>query len=139
MPQGELFINGKDAYTEWGVSMTDAGLSALMTPAGNKAPVENKSRMKDGKDTDMTATRKDERVMSLPIHLTAPDKTTFFARYAAFCTELDGGTINIRTKYQPTVLYRTYYVSCQQFSEFICEMASFSLRLCEPNPKNRAL
>ncbi len=139
MPKGELFINGKDAYAEYGVSLTDAGLSVLMTPVGNKPPVENKSRMKDGKETDMTATKKDERTMSLPMHLTAPDKATFFARYAKFCEVLDGGTLEIRTKYQPTVLYRTYYISCQPFTEFIGEMAQFSLRLCEPNPKNRAL
>lgn len=139
MPKGELYINGKDAYTEWGLSMTDQGLSALMTPAGNKAPIENKSRMKDGKDTDMTATRKDERTLSLPIQITAPNQATFLTRYAKFCEELDGGTLEIRTKYQPTVLYRTYYISCQQFSQFIREMATFSLRLCEPNPKNRSL
>ena len=33
MPQEELFINGKDAYTTWGISMDDTALSALMTPA----------------------------------------------------------------------------------------------------------
>ena len=28
MPQEELFINGKDAYTTWGISMDDTALSA---------------------------------------------------------------------------------------------------------------
>lgn len=45
MPQEELFINGKDAYTTWGISMDDTALSALMTPAPNKEFIENKSRM----------------------------------------------------------------------------------------------
>lgn len=139
MPKGELFINGKDAYSEWGLSMTNMGLSALMTPAGNKAPIENKSRLTNGKTVDMSNTVKDERTLSLPIQITAPDTETFFARYDSFCRELAGGTLNIRTKYQPTTLYRTYYVSCQQFTQFIREMASFSLRLCEPDPTNRSL
>ena len=30
MPQEELFINGKDAYTTWGISMDDTALSALI-------------------------------------------------------------------------------------------------------------
>ena len=46
---GELFINGKDAYTTWGISMDDTSLSALMTPAPNKDLVENKSRLEHGK------------------------------------------------------------------------------------------
>ena len=40
MPQEELFINGKDAYTTWGISMDDTALSALMTPAPNKEFIE---------------------------------------------------------------------------------------------------
>lgn len=137
MPRGELYINGKDAYTEWGVSMTDAGLSALMTPAANKSPIENKGRLMDGKQVNMAATRTDERTLSLPISLTAPTKSAFFTRYEAFCAELAKGQLNISTKYQPNVLYRTYYISCQQFSQFVREMASFSLRICEPDPTNR--
>lgn len=52
MPQEELFINGKDAYTTWGISMDDTALSALMTPAPNKEFIENKSRMEHGKACD---------------------------------------------------------------------------------------
>ena len=39
----ELFINGKDAYVEWGISMDNTSLSALMTPAPNKAFIESES------------------------------------------------------------------------------------------------
>ena len=33
---GELIINGKDAYTEWGLSMGDNFLDALGEKAGKK-------------------------------------------------------------------------------------------------------
>lgn len=45
----ELFINGKDAYVEWGISMDNTSLSALMTPAPNKAFIESESRLEHGK------------------------------------------------------------------------------------------
>ena len=41
----ELYINGKDAYTTWGISMDSTSLSFLMTPSANKAYLENESRL----------------------------------------------------------------------------------------------
>lgn len=136
---GELFINGKDAYKEWGISMDDTALSALMTPAPNKEFVENKSRLEHGKRVVATNPKKDERNLTLQINLTAPDKDTFFARYDSFCNELAIGVLEIRTKYQPEVLYRTIYLSCQQFSQFMQGIGKFVLKLNESNPMNRTI
>lgn len=41
--KGELYINGKDAYLTWGISMDDTSLSELMTPPANKAYRKRKS------------------------------------------------------------------------------------------------
>lgn len=139
--KGELFINNKDAYTEWGVSMDTSSLSALMTPAGNKALPENKSRLEHGKRviTDASVIKVDERQLTLTINLTARNESDFFTRYNSFCAELAKGTLEIRTKYQPEVVYRTIYVSCNQFSQFMRGIAHFSLRLEEPDPTDRIL
>nr|DAK34456.1 MAG TPA: hypothetical protein [Caudoviricetes sp.] len=134
---GELFINGKDAYAAWGISMDDTSLSALMTPAPNKGLTENKSRLEHGKQIISSNPKKDERNLILQLNLTAPDRDTFFSRYDSFCNELDTGVLEIRTKYQPTVVYRTIYQSCQQFSQFMQGIGKFALKLNEPNPKNR--
>ena len=136
---GELFINGKDAYTAWGITMDETSLSALMTPASNKKIIENKSRLEHGKCVITSNPKKDERNLTLQINITAPDKDTFFARYDSFCDELDTGVLDIRTKYCPTVVYRTNYISCQQFSQFMQSIGKFTLKLNEPNPKNRNL
>lgn len=138
---GELFINGKDAYTEWGVSMDTASLSALMTPAGNKDLPENKSRLEHGKRViiDTSVMKVDERQLTLTINLTAKNEVEFFTRYSSFCKELATGKLNIRTKYQPDVMYRTIYKSCSQFSQFMRGIAHFSLKLEEPNPTDRNL
>lgn len=139
--KGELFINGKDAYTEWGVSMDTNSLSALMSPAPNKDLPENKSRLMHGKEviTDSGLIKKDERQINLTINLTARNESEFFERYSSFCMELDSGILNISTKYQKDVVYHTIYKSCQQFSQFMRGIAHFSLRLEEPNPNNRSV
>lgn len=138
--QEELIINSRDVYIEYGISMTQQGLSALMTPAPMKAVIESKSRQVHGKQFVNKNPRFDSRDLTLPIHLTARNKDQFFDRYSRFCSEiLATGYLEIRTKYQPTVVYRCIYTSCSQFSEFITEYASFSLKLTEPDPSNRAI
>lgn len=134
---GELYINGKDAYSEWGISMDDTSLSALMTPAPNKEFIENKSRLQNGKQVVSVNPRSDERSLTLQINLTAKDEAQFFTRYILFCQELETGVLHIRTKYQPDVTYKTIYLSCSQFSQFMRGIGKFSLKLNEPNPKDR--
>lgn len=144
MPKGQLYINGVDAFVRWGVSLNQDGLSALMTPAPCKEYISNSSRLEHGVryvDADKPQTVKiDERQINITINLIASTEEQFFARYAAFCTEvLETGVLEIRTSFQPTTLYRCKYNSCTQFSQFMRGIAQFSLRLTEPNPKNRSL
>lgn len=135
---GELFINGKDAYITWGIGMEDSALSALMTPAPMKALIENSSRLEHGKRVVTANPKVDERNITLEIHLAAKNKEEFFSRYLSFCEELATGVLNISTKYQQGVVYKTVYLSCSQFSQFANGIAKFSLKLCEPNPKDRS-
>ena len=139
MPKGELFINNKDSYDSWGISMDTSSLSALMTPAPNKEFIENKSRLEHGKRIITANPKMDERNLTLTIHLTAKDEDDFFEKYNNFCKELATGILNIKTKYQPNIMYRTVYLSCNQFTQFMRGIAKFSLRLVEPNPQNRSI
>ena len=136
---GELFINNKDAYVTWGISMDGTSLSALMTPPPMKEFIENSSRLEHGKHVITSNPKLDERNITLQINLTAKDKDTFFSRYLSFCEELSNGILNIRTKYQPTTVYKMIYLSCNQFSQFMQGIAKFSLKLCEPNPNDREI
>lgn len=135
--KGELFINGKDAYLTWGISMDDTSLSELMTPPANKAVIENESRLQHGKRVVMSDLKLDQRNLTLQINLTATTEAQFFARYSDFCKELATGVLDIKTKYQPDVVYKTIYLSCGQFSQFMRGIGKFSLKLNEPNPNDR--
>lgn len=130
----DLFINGKDAYATWGISLDETSLSALMTPVANKDFIENKSRLENGKRVVTVNPKVEDRSFALQIHLTASDKAQFFARYELFCKVLAMGVLDIRTKYQPEVVYRTIYQSCSQFSQFMQGIGKFSLKLNEPDP-----
>lgn len=135
--KGELYINGKDAYLSWGISMDDTSLSELMTPPANKAFIENESRLQHGKQVIVANPKLDQRGLTLQINLTAPTEEQFFARYSSFCKELATGVLHIKTKYQPGVVYKTIYLSCGQFSQFMRGIRKFSLKLNEPNPNDR--
>ena len=138
MLNGQLYINGKDAYLTWGIFLDETALSALMTPAPNKEFISNKYRSKDGKSVIKHNPRLDEREITLPFNMTAKDSDTFLTNYARFCEEvLAKGELVIHTRFQPNVWYRCIYLSCTQFSQCIREMAKFSLKLNEPDPSDR--
>ena len=138
MTKGQLYINGEDAYLAWGIFLDETALSTLMTPAPNKEFISNKYRSKDGKTVIKHNPRLDEREITLPFNMTAKDSDTFMTNYARFCEEvLAKGEWVIRTRFQPNVWYRCIYLSCTQFSQFIQEMAKFSLKLNEPDPSDR--
>lgn len=139
MAANDVTINGKDAYTQWGISFDTSSLSALMTPPPMKAFIEGKSRLEHGKRVITNNPKTDERTLTLTLNLTAKDETEFFARYNSFCEELKTGVLNISTRYQSGVVYKTIYLSCNQFTQFMRGIAKFSLRLNEPNCTDRSV
>lgn len=137
MPIGELYINGVDAYEEYGLSMESSALSALMTPPPNKEYIENKSRNEHGKKVVNVEPRVDERDLNLPVHIVASSRSEFLSKYSRLCEVFANGSINISTSYQSDKVYRCNYISCSQFAEYRQKMAKFTLRLNEPNPYDR--
>lgn len=143
---GQLTINGKDAYTTWGVTLDASALSTLMTPPPLKPFVSNKSGAEDGKEVLGVSTqeeraffrpRLDSREITLAINLTARSEAEFLERYNSFVAELMAGVITLSTKWQAGVVYRLIYLSATQFSQLRRSVASISLRLEEPNPRDR--
>ena len=130
----------KDAYDTYGVFLNEEGLSRLMTPAPNKQPVSNKSELEHGKRVvyDQNYVMKDERTVTVVIHLKGNSKADFMNNYVDFCKYiLDAGFIWMKTGYMPDVVYKMTYVDCTQFSEFQRELAKFTLTLNEANPADR--
>lgn len=146
MPHGQLYINGLDAYDEWGMSMDGTALSSLMTPAGMKGNIKASSRLSHGarvvnlqQDGSLyPPPRLDSRQLTLTVQFTARTEEDFFDRYASFCqTVLYGGFLDIETSFQPGTVYHMEYNSCQQFTQFMRGYAKFVLKLTENDPSDR--
>jgi hypothetical protein len=135
---GELYINGKDAYSTWGVGFEDKAISALLTPPPQKQSISNTSRLEDGKRVITQYPKIDARDLTLPFHIIAETKQQFFARYNAFCAELAKGRLEIRSSLVPATYYRVDYIKCTQFASYDGTMGIFSLQVNEPNPRNRS-
>ena len=134
----KLIINGENADEKWGISLGESSLSELMTPPANKAFIENESRLQHGKPILVANPKVEARNLTLQLNLTAATKSAFFDKYNLFCKEvLATGVLNIETGYQEEVVYKTIYVSCSQFSQFMQGIAKFSLKLIEPDPSDR--
>lgn len=137
MPAGQLFINNRDAYTAWGISLSTDGLSALMTPTSIKTFVSDDCRLKNGTDYIVDNIRVTERYITLPLVMSAPTEKAFFNQHSMFCQELKKVQLNVKTSFQSGVVYKCLYQSCTQYAQYMRGIAKFTLKLIEPNPTDR--
>lgn len=137
---GELFINGKDAYDEWGIFMDENSMAQLRTPPSLKPTVSNSSRLLHGAQYVRGQPIKiAERSVTLNLQFTARSDAEFNRKYEAFIQELLTGWLHITTYHQPSVEYKMRYTGCNQYSEFFGGIAKFVLKLSEPDPTDREL
>lgn len=136
--QGDVTINGADAYTTYGLNLEDGALSALMTPAPTKEFIETKSRLSSGKKVIVNSPKLDSRELTLPFHIVGSTKEEFLSNYSLFCSNvLANGSFTLETKYQQGVVYNLIYLSCTQFRQYQQSMGIFSLKVLEPDPTDR--
>lgn len=135
----ELKINGKDARQEWGVIADTSLIASLLAPPAVKDPIQSSSRLEHGTRTIIPSgsVKFAKREFSLEIGMTAPDFTTFVARYQSFLAELTAGWVHIETAYLPDIAFNCRYVSCTQFSNYNGRIAKFIIKFEEPNPNDR--
>lgn len=134
-----LIINGKNAKSEWGILTTQNTLSALLAPCAMKERPTFSSRLEHGTRIDNSDPKVAERSLNLEIQMTANSPEQFYERHAAFCEELEKGDIELYTTDSPDVIYHFLYDSCNQYSQFCRGIATLSLKVTEPNPKDRVV
>lgn len=130
-------INDKDAKQTWGIVFDSSSVSALMTPPPMKAYIEDASRLEDGKRVIVDNAKVESRNVTLTFSLMARNETEFFSRYNSFCEEIQKGLMNIELSILSNVVFKCVYKSCSQFTQYNNRLAKFSLKVEEPNPKDR--
>lgn len=137
MDNPTIHINGKNAREEWGVLTTPNTLSALLAPAAMKDNITNTSRLEHGTRIDASNPKVAQRELNIEIQMIADNEGQFYARHESLCTELQKGAIDLYMSDRKSVVYHFIYNSCSQYTQFRRGIATLSLKLTEPNPKDR--
>ena len=117
MREGKLFINDKDAYTNYGVFLAkDRGgtydnLSALLTPPPAKRHTTVDYRERDGEEADVSDVRFEARDLSLRLAMITDNEQEFRTKYKGFIEILRSGLLNVRVS-EIGKTYKLYYLSC---------------------------
>lgn len=136
---GELIINGKDAYTSWGVNMGDRFLDALNEKAGKKEYITNDNKLMDGIEYCDTIPKATERQLTLTFTVAGNSWEDFTAKRDAFFDELDKGDVAIQVPADSAKVYHLKFKDstgtyAQNLERTFCKVG---VKFIEPNPKNR--
>lgn len=136
---GELIINGKDAYTTWGVNMGDKFLDSLEEKAGKKEYITNDNKLKDGIEYCAAIPKTNERQLTLTFTLVGSNPADFTTKKDAFFDELDKGDVTIQVPANDAKVYHLKFkdstgVYAKNLERTFCKVG---IKFIEPNPKNR--
>lgn len=136
---GELLINDKDAYTNFGVSMGEGFLDALCAPSPLKEFIENKSRSEHGKQVIISNPKLDERDLTLSFALEGGDESDFNTKKQAFYSELYKGAIDIKVPAIGNEVFHLVYSgkNVTYGQNTVRTFTKIAMKLNEPNPYNR--
>jgi len=144
MPRGTCTIyNWVDTYnlrTDFGISISDGGISTLLAPAPAKERVSNESRLEDGKRVDIdTPTRFQSRDITLEMHLIANSFEEYMSKWRSFLAAITASGEGIKltyTIYGQSLVFYLQYISCTQFAVYNGQLGKFAVRFTERKPAN---
>lgn len=136
---GELYINGKDAWNEWGVNMAEGFLDAIDTPPPMKDYIEDESRLEDGVRIDTGNAKVDSREITLGFTITGTSEADYRAKKKAFGEELAKGSFTVMVPALGSEVYKMVYTG-KNISYGLSRDRRFghlSMKATEPNPADR--
>ena len=138
---GDLYINGKDAWTTWGVNMGDGFLDAIDGFLSMKDYVENESRLEHGKRVIVSNPRIASRELTLHFTLKGESQADYRDKRNAFEEELYKGVVNVRVPVLGEQVYKLIYLgkSVSYGLNRQRTFATISAKFDEPNPADRAV
>lgn len=137
---GDLLINGKDAFSTWGVRMGDGFLDAIDGFNEMKDYIENESRLEHGKRVITDNAKVDSREITLQFTIEGSSESDYRAKKKAFQTELEKGAVNIKIPVLGSEVYKLVYLG-KSISYGLSLDRCFgkvSSRFEEPNPMDRS-
>lgn len=144
--EGELIINGKDMYVEYGMFLTEKGqgdyfnLSELLKPSKMKPYTTVSFREENGERLPETLPepKREARDIQLYVAIVADTPERFSENFAGVMQLLGSGWLTLETSLTGRT-YKVYYQECTAYEpltgtedgEVVCRM---KLKFREPNP-----
>lgn len=125
-----------DCWEQWGVGLDEGALDALMGFRPNKEPVVNKNVTAEGAYYVTGAGLVDERNVNIPFHIVAIDFADFLLKRNGFYQAIKSGLVTFKIEKPVQAIYKMYYVSCNQYTQFMDGIAKFMLSMYETNGFN---
>lgn len=137
---GDLIINGKDAFSTWGVRMGDGFLDAIDGFNQMKDYIENESRLEHGKRIITDNARVDSREITLQFTIEGDSESDYRTKKKAFQTELEKGAVSIKVPVLGSEVYKLVYLgkSISYGLSFDRRFGKVSSKFEEPNPTDRS-
>ncbi len=137
---GDLIINGKDAFSTWGVRMGDGFLDAIDGFNQMKDYIENESRLEHGKRIITDNARVDSREITLQFTIEGDSESDYRTKKKAFQTELEKGAVSIKVPVLGSEVYKLVYLgkSVSYGLSFDRRFGKVSSKFEEPNPADRS-
>lgn len=136
---GELFINGKDAWTEWGVNMGEDFLDVIDAFVPMKEYIGNDSRLEHGKRVLVTAPRLASREITLHFTIKGDSESDYRTKRKAFEVELQKGKVEVTVPKLNDEVYHLVYLgkSVSYALNRTRTFAAVSAKFEEPDPSDR--
>lgn len=137
---GDLTINGKDAWTTWGVRMGDGFLDAIDGFNEMKDYIENESRLRHGKQMITDNAKVASREIALQFTIEGISESDYRTKKKSFQTEMEKGEVKIKIPALGSEVYKLVYLgkSISYGLSIDRRFGKVSSKFCEPNPMDRS-
>ena len=137
--KGELYINGKDAWTEWGVNMGEGFLDVIDSFAPMKEYIENDSRLEHGKRVLVKEPKVASRDLTLHFTIMGENEEDFRHKRKAFEAELQTGMVAVEVPVLGDDVFNLIYLgkNIRYGMSLDRSFCAISAKFEEPNPMNR--
>lgn len=136
---GELYINGQDAWTAWGVNMGEGFIDAIDGFVPLKGFIENESRAEHGKRVLATDPKVASRDITLSFTIKGDSEADYRAKRNAFEAELCKGMLTVKAPVLGEQVYKLIYLgkNVSYGLNLSRTFATFAAKFEEPNPADR--
>ena len=136
--KGKFYINGKDAYSEFGAVFLRGTYETLLKPAPMKDYITNTSRLEHGVRylANANTAKTNERTIQLSIFINGSSERDYIEKVSALMTELEKGSFTLKVM-DLGYVYNLVYTDCASYGDYGRKRGKFTLKLIEPNTKDR--